>query len=307
MLAPSRRSWACSCCTRSGGRCGWGISGVTPPAATAAARGGTSTSTCSAAVEFQHSFGVTFKFALMTVPDRLGARRRAGGARRQADPRARPLPDRLLVHRRHLRRRRLADVVLPAAARSRRARRHRLVEPSSRRQEPRPAAATRAPRCGRWRSAAIWANLGFTFILVTAGLQSIPRDCTRAPIVDGAGGWTRFTNVTLPMLSPTLLFAIGGAHQPGVPGLRRDRPARPAAARPVDHHDGDVPDLRRRSVITADSGLQAAGRRAAVPRAAHRSRSSSSAASSRRVHYARLTALAIARRRLARWSGAMRC
>ena len=52
----------------------------------------------------------------------------------------------------------------------------------------------------------LWANLGFTFIVVTAGLQSIPRELHESAYVDGAGGWRRFTNVTLPMLSPTLLF-----------------------------------------------------------------------------------------------------
>jgi sn-glycerol 3-phosphate transport system permease protein len=53
----------------------------------------------------------------------------------------------------------------------------------------------------------IWANLGFTFIVVTAGLQSIPADLYESAYVDGASGWTRFTNVTIPMLAPTLLFA----------------------------------------------------------------------------------------------------
>jgi ABC-type sugar transport system permease subunit len=53
----------------------------------------------------------------------------------------------------------------------------------------------------------IWANLGFTFIVVTAGLQSIPDDLYESAFVDGAGGWMRFTNVTLPALAPTLLFA----------------------------------------------------------------------------------------------------
>ena len=51
-------------------------------------------------------------------------------------------------------------------------------------------------------------NLGFTFIVVTAGLQSIPRELYESAYVDGAGGWRRFTNVTLPMLSPTLLFVV---------------------------------------------------------------------------------------------------
>ena len=52
----------------------------------------------------------------------------------------------------------------------------------------------------------VWANLGFTFILVTAGLQGIPRELQESAYVDGASGWARFTNVTLPLLSPTLLF-----------------------------------------------------------------------------------------------------
>lgn len=52
----------------------------------------------------------------------------------------------------------------------------------------------------------VWANLGFTFIVVTAGLQSIPRELHESAYVDGAGSWRRFTNVTIPMLSPTLLF-----------------------------------------------------------------------------------------------------
>jgi sn-glycerol 3-phosphate transport system permease protein len=53
----------------------------------------------------------------------------------------------------------------------------------------------------------VWANLGFTFIVVTAGLQSIPADLYESAYVDGASGWRRFTNVTVPMLGPTLLFA----------------------------------------------------------------------------------------------------
>jgi ABC-type sugar transport system permease subunit len=52
----------------------------------------------------------------------------------------------------------------------------------------------------------IWANLGFTFIVVTAGLQSIPRELHESAYVDGASPWRRFTDVTVPMLSPTLVF-----------------------------------------------------------------------------------------------------
>lgn len=54
----------------------------------------------------------------------------------------------------------------------------------------------------------IWASLGFTFILVTSGLQGIPRDLHEAAVVDGAGGIRRFWSITLPMLGPTLLFVV---------------------------------------------------------------------------------------------------
>jgi ABC-type sugar transport system permease subunit len=54
----------------------------------------------------------------------------------------------------------------------------------------------------------IWASLGFTFILVTAGLQAVPRDLHEAAAIDGAGGVRRFWSITLPMLGPTLLFVV---------------------------------------------------------------------------------------------------
>ena len=52
----------------------------------------------------------------------------------------------------------------------------------------------------------IWAGLGFTFIVITAGLQGVPKELYESAYVDGAGSWRRFTNVTLPMLTPSLLF-----------------------------------------------------------------------------------------------------
>jgi sn-glycerol 3-phosphate transport system permease protein len=54
----------------------------------------------------------------------------------------------------------------------------------------------------------IWQNLGFTFIVISAGLQSVPDELIESARMDGAGPWERFRHVTLPMLSPTLLFAI---------------------------------------------------------------------------------------------------
>ena len=64
----------------------------------------------------------------------------------------------------------------------------------------------------RWALAAVsvatvWQNLGFTFILMSAALQSIPDELHEAAAVDGAGGWRTFRRVTLPLLSPTVFFA----------------------------------------------------------------------------------------------------
>ena len=57
-------------------------------------------------------------------------------------------------------------------------------------------------------ASSIWAGLGFTFILVTAGLQAIPRDLHEAAAIDGAGGVRRFWSITMPLLGPTLLFVV---------------------------------------------------------------------------------------------------
>jgi ABC-type sugar transport system permease subunit len=53
----------------------------------------------------------------------------------------------------------------------------------------------------------VWQNLGITFIILIAGLQGIPDDLYESARVDGAGGWLQFREITIPMLSPTLLFA----------------------------------------------------------------------------------------------------
>ena len=48
--------------------------------------------------------------------------------------------------------------------------------------------------------------MGFSFIVVTAALQSVPRELHESALVDGAGSLRRFWHITLPMISPTLLF-----------------------------------------------------------------------------------------------------
>ena len=145
------------------------------------------------------------------------------------------LPHHLLVARSRRRRRRLADVVVPAAAR------RSACWPTS-------AGSTTCSRCsrapgllqrprhgaaGRRAVAASGPTSASRSSSSPPALQSIPRELHESAYVDGAGGVRRFTNVTLPMLSPTLLFVGDRADDPGVPDVRRDRPAdrrRPDAA-----------------------------------------------------------------------------
>jgi sn-glycerol 3-phosphate transport system permease protein len=54
----------------------------------------------------------------------------------------------------------------------------------------------------------VWQTLGLSFILMSAGLQAVPDDLLEAAEVDGAGPWTRFWRVTVPLLSPTIFFAV---------------------------------------------------------------------------------------------------
>jgi sn-glycerol 3-phosphate transport system permease protein len=54
----------------------------------------------------------------------------------------------------------------------------------------------------------VWQTLGLTFILMSAGLQSVPDELLEAATVDGASAWSRFWRVTLPLLSPTIFFAV---------------------------------------------------------------------------------------------------
>lgn len=53
---------------------------------------------------------------------------------------------------------------------------------------------------------AVWQDLGYNILILLAGLQTIPDDFHDAAKVDGAGAWPRFLDITMPLLSRTLLF-----------------------------------------------------------------------------------------------------
>jgi ABC-type sugar transport system permease subunit len=56
--------------------------------------------------------------------------------------------------------------------------------------------------------AALWQDLGYNILILLAGLQGIPDDFQDAAKVDGAGSLRRFFDVTLPLLSRTILFVV---------------------------------------------------------------------------------------------------
>jgi multiple sugar transport system permease protein len=55
---------------------------------------------------------------------------------------------------------------------------------------------------------AVWKNFGFYMVIFLAGLQEVPKSLYEAAQLDGAGWWKRFTNVTYPMLSNTMVFVV---------------------------------------------------------------------------------------------------
>lgn len=49
-------------------------------------------------------------------------------------------------------------------------------------------------------------NVGLNMVLFLAALQGVPVSLYEAATLDGAGAWTRFRRITLPMISPTILL-----------------------------------------------------------------------------------------------------
>lgn len=60
-----------------------------------------------------------------------------------------------------------------------------------------------------------WMWFGNSFIMLMAGVQGIPYDYYEAATIDGAGRWTIFAKITMPLLRPIMLYVavtslIGG-------------------------------------------------------------------------------------------------
>jgi len=78
----------------------------------------------------------------------------------------------------------------------------------------------------------IWKNVGYSVIILVAGLQSVPTEFYEAAIVDGANSWQRFWHITIPMIQRQLMFvtvwATLGAFQVFIPvySLTKGGPSR---------------------------------------------------------------------------------
>ena len=55
----------------------------------------------------------------------------------------------------------------------------------------------------------LWTGVGGNRMLIfLAGLQGVPQELYEAAEIDGAGRWSRFWQVTIPMISPTIFFNL---------------------------------------------------------------------------------------------------
>ncbi|MGW1029409.1 carbohydrate ABC transporter permease [Streptomyces sp. NPDC002577] len=54
----------------------------------------------------------------------------------------------------------------------------------------------------------VWRHVGYTALLLFAGLQAIPNDMYEAAKVDGASEWRMFWRITLPLLRPVLAVVL---------------------------------------------------------------------------------------------------
>lgn len=54
----------------------------------------------------------------------------------------------------------------------------------------------------------VWMNMGFLYIVLSSGLQGIPEELYESAKIDGSGPVRTFVRIVLPLLSPTIFFAL---------------------------------------------------------------------------------------------------
>lgn len=54
----------------------------------------------------------------------------------------------------------------------------------------------------------VWSGIPFNFVILLAGLQSVPYTLHQAAAMDGAGPWRRIFEIQLPLIAPQLLLIM---------------------------------------------------------------------------------------------------
>jgi multiple sugar transport system permease protein len=54
----------------------------------------------------------------------------------------------------------------------------------------------------------IWQWTAFVYLVLFAGLQTVPHEAVEAAQVDGASGWAQFRNIELPFIRPLVLLVL---------------------------------------------------------------------------------------------------
>jgi len=52
----------------------------------------------------------------------------------------------------------------------------------------------------------IWQGVGYMLVMFMAGLENVPKSLMESADIDGASEWQKMRKITLPLLSPTILF-----------------------------------------------------------------------------------------------------
>lgn len=54
----------------------------------------------------------------------------------------------------------------------------------------------------------IWIHLPFTFVILYAAVQGVPKELYEAARIDGASGWHLFRHISIPWITPAILVAL---------------------------------------------------------------------------------------------------
>lgn len=54
----------------------------------------------------------------------------------------------------------------------------------------------------------VWKDMGFFGLILLSGIVGINRTYYEAASLDGAGGWKKFTRITLPLLTPSIFYVL---------------------------------------------------------------------------------------------------